>query len=710
MDELNGNNLVHSNYDNKLGKNMNKLFKNTLDEKEPSGYYGGIKGETGQKSIRNSKTPALDSYSRDLTNLAESGILDPIIGRDQEIERVSQVLSRRKKSNPVLIGDPGVGKSAIAEGLAIRIIERKVSKNLLNKRILSLDIGSLVAGTKYRGQFEERMKTILEELRNNKDIIIFIDELHTVVGAGGSSGSLDAANMFKPALARGEIQCIGATTLDEYRQHIEKDGALERRFQKILIIPPTHEETIEILKNVKEKYEAHHNVTYTEEAIENCVSLTGRYITERNFPDKALDALDEAGSRAQLYQVKVPKSLTDSEDKLAEITGKKKEAVSLQDYEEAAKLRDLERKLRIGLEVQIKTWEDSLNSKRKLVDGERVCEVVSMMTGIPLSKINQDENSKLANLEEILKGRVIGQDEAIIKTSRAIRRNRIGLKDPNRPIGSFIFLGPTGVGKTELAKILAEIVFGDKESLIRVDMSEYMDKFNSTKLIGAPPGYVGHDSGGQLTEKVRRKPYSIILFDEIEKAHPDIFNVMLQILDEGFITDGLGRKIDFKNTLIIMTSNIGQRKAQEFGTGLGFASNDRGNFESIIKKELNKHFSPEFLNRIDDLILFNHLKENDLELILDNELTKMNPRFESLGIRVNIKPDLRKEISRIGYDPKFGARPLKRTIQKYVEDTIANIMVNGTIEEGSLITLSYDINKKDGLDLPIKIRITKSKK
>ena len=689
---------------------MHKLFRNSLDEKNSGGMYEGTKNEGGQKSPRITKTPALDSYSRDLTDLAESGMLDPIIGRDKEIERVSQVLSRRKKNNPVLIGDPGVGKSAIAEGLAIRIIERKVSKNLLNKRVLSLDIGSIVAGTKYRGQFEERMKAILEELRNNKDIIIFIDELHTVVGAGGSSGSLDAANMFKPALARDEIQCIGATTLDEYRQHIEKDGALERRFQKIVVVPPTHEETLEILRNVKEKYESHHNVTYTDDAIENCVTLTGRYITERNFPDKALDALDESGSRAQLYQVKVPKSITNTEEKLLVVTERKKNSVSVQDYEEAAKLRDQERKLRIGLEVQIKAWEDSLNSKRKVVDGERVCEVVSMMTGIPLNKINQDENSKLANLEEILKGRVIGQDEAIIKTSRAIRRNRIGLKDPNRPIGSFIFLGPTGVGKTELAKLLAETVFGDKESLIRVDMSEFMDKFNSTKLIGAPPGYIGHDSGGQLTEKVRRKPYSIVLFDEIEKAHPDIFNVMLQILDEGFITDGLGRKIDFKNTLIIMTSNVGQRKAQDFGGGLGFASSSNGNFESIIKKELNKQFSPEFLNRIDDLILFNHLNEENLEKILDNELEKMKPRFSSLGIRVNIKPDLRKEIARIGYDPKYGARPLKRVIQKYVEDTIANLMVSGETEDGSLITLSYDSSKKDGLDLPIKIRVTKSKK
>ncbi len=520
-----------------------------------------------------SPTPALDSFSRDLTSMAQKDELDPIIGREEEIERVSQILSRRKKNNPVLIGEPGVGKSAIAEGLALRIVQRRVSKNLLNKRVISLDIGSIVAGTKYRGQFEERMKAILEELRKNKDIIVFIDELHTIVGAGGSSGSLDASNMFKPALARGEIQCVGATTLDEFRTNIEKDGALERRFQKIIINPPSADETLQILKNVKEKYEEHHNVEYTDDALENCVRLTERYITDRNFPDKALDALDEAGSRAQLVQVKVPDSLLKLEKNLETVTKDKKKSVQQQDYEAAAKYRDLERKIKLNIELETKAWEQKLREKRKIVDGEKVAQVVSMMSGIPLNKISQSENDKLAKLEDNLKSRVIGQDPAVRKISKAILRNRIGLKDPNRPIGSFIFLGPTGVGKTQLAKELAEEVFGDKDSLIRIDMSEYGEKFSSTKLIGAPPGYVGHEDGGQLTEKVRRKPYSVVLFDEIEKAHPDIFNSLLQILDEGFVTDSLGRKINFKNCLILLTSNVGQRKASEFSSSVGFTSN-----------------------------------------------------------------------------------------------------------------------------------------
>lgn len=660
---------------------------------------------------KTSKTPGLDAYSRNLSKLAENGLLDPVIGRESEIERVSQILSRRKKNNPVLIGEPGVGKSSIAEGLAIRIVERKVPKNLLNRKILTLDIGSMVAGTKYRGQFEERVKVILEELRENQDIIIFIDELHTVVGAGGASGSLDAANMFKPALARGEIQCIGATTLNEYRQYIEKDGALERRFQKIIVDPPTKEETLEILKNVKEKYEEHHNVTYTEEALLNCANLTERYITDRNFPDKALDALDEAGSRAQLYQVKVPKIITDSEKNLEDAVDAKKRAVAEQDYERAAKLRDIERKIRLNLEIRLKEWEKSLKEKRKIVDEDMVREVVSMMAGVPLGKIDQDENKRLANLEEFLGKSVIGQEEAVIKTARAIRRNRIGLKDPNKPIGSFIFLGPTGVGKTELAKELAKCMFGDKESLIRVDMSEFMEKFNSTKLIGSPPGYVGHDEGGQLTEKVRRKPYSVVLFDEVEKAHPDIFNIMLQILDEGFITDGLGRRVDFKNTLIIMTSNVGQRTAQEFGSGIGFESGESYsvNYEKTIRKELAKKFSPEFLNRIDDLILFNHLTEKDLTLILDNELNKMKPRFDSLGIKISIKQDLKEEIIRSGYDRKYGARPLKRILQKYIEDTIADVLLGGDVQEGSTIHLSYDPDNQNRLKPPVKYRVVKSK-
>jgi len=684
-------------------------FYNSSDTEDDDGIkYSGYNRDNSNKTTR---TPGLDSYSRDLTKLAEGGSLDPVIGRDIEIERVSQVLSRRKKNNPVLIGEPGVGKSAIAEGLAIRIIERKVPRNLLNRRVLTLDLGSLVAGTKYRGQFEERMKVILEELKENPDIIIFIDELHTVVGAGGASGSLDAANMFKPALARGEIQCIGATTLNEYRQHIEKDGALERRFQKIIVDPPTREETLEILKSVKEKYEDHHNVIYTEDAVLNCANLTERYITDRSFPDKALDALDEAGSRAQLYQVKVPKTITDLEKNLEEVNIAKKGAVSSQDYEKAAKLRDLERKVKLNLEIRVKEWEKSLKEKRKIVDGDMVREVVSMMSGVPLNKIGQDENKRLANLEEELSQNVIGQEEAVIKTARAIRRNRIGLKDPNKPIGSFIFLGPTGVGKTELAKELARSMFGDKDSLIRVDMSEFMDKFNSTKLIGAPPGYVGHDEGGQLTEKVRRKPYSIVLFDEIEKAHPDIFNIMLQILDEGFITDGLGRKIDFKNTLIIMTSNVGQRTAQEFGRGVGFNSSeaDAANYEGVIRKELNKKFSPEFLNRIDDIILFNHLSKTDLTRILDNELDKMKPRFDALGIKISVKSDLKAEITKSGYDKKYGARPLKRILQKYIEDTIADIMLGGDIPEGSTIHLSYDPDSQNRLKSPVKHRIVKSR-
>jgi len=558
-------------------------------------------GPDFKNSASGSNTPALDTFSRDLTALALRDELDPIIGREEEIERVSQVLARRKKNNPVLIGEPGVGKSAIAEGLAIRIVQRKVSKNLLNKRVISLDMGSVVAGTKYRGQFEERMKAIIDDLRKNQDIIIFIDELHTIVGAGGSSGSLDASNMFKPALARGEIQCVGATTLDEYRINIEKDGALERRFQKIIIDPPTAEETMEILRNVREKYEEHHNVEYTEDALLNCVKLTERYISDRNFPDKALDALDEAGSRAQLVQVKVPDSLLNLEQNLEGVVKDKKASVSKQDYEAAANYRDLERKIKLNIELETQAWEKKLKEKRKVVDGEKVAQVVSMMTGIPLNKVSQDETKKLSSMSKDLKGRVIGQDNAVEKISKAILRNRIGLKDPNRPIGSFIFLGPTGVGKTELAKELSKQVFGDSDSLIRIDMSEYSEKFNSTKLIGAPPGYVGHEDGGQLTEKVRRKPYSVVLFDEIEKAHPDIFNSLLQILDEGFITDSLGRRVSFKNTLIILTSNIGQRRASDFGSRVGFTktgSDANKESVSIIKKELQKTFSPEFINRL----------------------------------------------------------------------------------------------------------------
>lgn len=665
-------------------------------------------GPDFRHSVTGSSTPALDAFSRDLTDLALRDELDPIIGREEEIERVSQILARRKKNNPVLIGEPGVGKSAIAEGLALRIIQRKVSKNLLNKRVVSLDMGSIVAGTKYRGQFEERMKAIIDELRKNKDIIIFIDELHTIVGAGGSSGSLDASNMFKPALARGEIQCIGATTLDEFRTNIEKDGALERRFQKIIIDPPTAEETLIILQNVREKYEEHHNVEYTDEALLNCVKLTERYITDRNFPDKALDALDEAGSRAQLVQVKIPDSLLKLEENLETVVKDKKGSVAKQDYEAAAKFRDLERKIKLNIELETKAWEKKLKERRKIVDGEKVAQVVSMMTGIPLNKVSQDETQKLTQMSKELKGRVIGQDEAVEKISKAILRNRIGLKDPNRPIGSFIFLGPTGVGKTELAKELSKQVFGDTDSLIRIDMSEYSEKFNSTKLIGAPPGYVGHEDGGQLTEKVRRKPYSVVLFDEIEKAHPDIFNSLLQILDEGFITDSLGRKVSFKNTLIILTSNIGQRKASEFGAGVGFTTQPSDvNKESarIVKKELQKTFSPEFINRIDEIIYFNHLSEENLLSIIDVELAKMYPRFSDIGYKITVTKDLKKKIAEVGYDPKYGARPLKRVLQKYIEDTIAELIINGGCNNGDKLTLSFDSKKDPEIETPVRIKI-----
>jgi ATP-dependent Clp protease ATP-binding subunit ClpC len=663
-----------------------------------------------KSSAGNSKTPALDSFSRDLTEMAINGQLDPIVGRDQEIERVSQILARRKKNNPVLIGEPGVGKSAIAEGLALRIIQRKVSKNLLNKRILTLDMGSVVAGTKYRGQFEERIKAILDELKKNPDVIIFIDELHTIVGAGGASGSLDASNMFKPALARGEIQCIGATTLNEFRVHIEKDGALERRFQKVIVDPPTASETLTILKNIKSKYEEHHNVEYTDEALEICVKLTERFITDRNFPDKALDALDEAGSRAQLTQVKIPDTLLKLEQNLEKVTVEKKDSVKKQDYEAAAKFRDLEKKIKLSIEVETKAWEQKLKERKKIVDGERVAEVVSMMTGIPLNKVSQSENDKLAQLEEILKAKVIGQDLAITKISKAILRNRFGLKDPNRPIGSFIFLGPTGVGKTQLAKELAENIFGDRDALIRIDMSEYMEKFNSTKLIGAPPGYVGHEDGGQLTEKVRRKPYSVVLFDEIEKAHPDIFNSLLQIMDEGFITDSLGRKINFKNCLIILTSNVGQRKASEFGAGVGFTNSDsreKTNQESvsIIRKELSKTFPPEFLNRVDEIINFNSLTKEDLLKIIEVELKKMYPRFDEIGYKITLTKDLKEKIAEIGYDPKYGARPLKRMLQKYVEDTVAELAVHKKIQTGSKITLSFDPKKDSEVENPVKVKI-----
>lgn len=678
------------------------------DEDKDDDYLGGIgQGKSG-------KTPMLETHSRDLTDLARKGLLDPIIGRDEEIERVSQILTRRKKNNPVLLGEPGVGKSAIAEGLALKIVQRRVSRNLLNKRILTLDLSSVVAGTKYRGQFEERINAIIKELKENPEIIIFIDEIHTIVGAGSASGSMDASNLFKPALARGELQCIGATTLNEYRQNIEKDGALERRFQKVVINPSSPEVTLTILNSVKGKYEEHHNVEYTEEAILNCVKLTERYITDRNFPDKALDALDESGSRAQQSEVNIPDSIKKLEKSIEEYREGKGIAVEKQKYEEAAKFRDLERKARTNLDIENKEWERSMKSQKKIVDGDKVAEVVSMMSGIPLQKVSQDENEKLASMETQLKGKVVGQDHAIEKISRCIRRNRMGLKDPNKPIGSFIFLGSTGTGKTQLAKELSRFMFGDQDSLIRVDMSEYGDKFNSTKLIGAPPGYVGHEEGGQLTEKVRRKPYSIVLFDEIEKAHPDIFNTLLQILDEGFITDGLGRKIDFKNTLIILTSNVGSRRLQDFGDGVGFRSKSKEDEteiakEILLKKELQKAFSPEFINRLDDIVYFKELVKEDILKILEVELSRVIPRIESLGYKINVSAKLKEVISEKGYDHKFGARPLKRIIQRYIEDTIADLMVTKKAEEGSTINLDYDEKKEEKEQIPVKISIRKTK-
>lgn len=667
----------------------------------------------GKKS--SAKTPVLDNFSRDLTEMAMLGELDPIIGREDEIERVSQILSRRKKNNPILIGEPGVGKSAIAEGLALRIIERKVPRTLLNKRIVTLDMGSLVAGTKYRGQFEERVKAILDELRTNKEVIIFIDEIHTMVGAGGAAGSLDASNMFKPSLSRGEIQCVGATTLNEYRQHIEKDGALERRFQKVVVNPPDTKTTLEILEKVKTKYEDHHNVKYTQDAIENCVKLTERYITDRNFPDKALDALDEAGSRTQLNDVKVPDSIVSLEKNLEKTKEDKKNCVAKQDYEGAAKFRDQERKIRLSLDLEIKEWESKLKDKKRTVDGEKVAEVVSMMSGVPLNKITETETERLSNMFDNLKGKVIGQDHVIETIVKSILRNRMGLKDPNKPVGTFLFLGPTGVGKTQLAKEMAEYLFGSSEALIRIDMSEYMEKFDATKLIGSPPGYVGYEEGGQLTEKIRRKPYSILLFDEVEKAHPDIFNSLLQVLDEGHLTDNMGRKINFKNTLIILTSNIGQRRLQEFGDGVGFFTEGRLSQkeienQSLLKKELEKKFSPEFLNRLDDIVYFKNLGKENILQILDVEISKVIPRLEGLGIKIKITQDLKEKIAKEGFDPKFGARPLRRTLQKYVEDSLADLMLQKKIENGCTVTLSYDPEKEGTLKTPIKAKIDKGRK
>jgi ATP-dependent Clp protease ATP-binding subunit ClpC len=680
------------------------------DDEESGSFTGGGGGGQRKPGDSKSKTPVLDNFGRDLTKLAEDGKLDPIVGREKEIERVSQILSRRKKNNPVLIGEPGVGKSAIAEGLALRIIQRKVSRVLFNKRIVALDIASLVAGTKYRGQFEERMKAVMNELENSPDVILFIDEIHTIVGAGGASGSLDASNMFKPALARGEIQCIGATTLDEYRQYIEKDGALERRFQKVLVEPTSVDETIQILNNIKEKYEDHHNVNFTPEAVEACVKLTSRYITDRHLPDKAIDALDEAGSRVHISNIVVPKSILDVEQKIEEIKEEKNRVVRSQRYEEAAKLRDRERQLLEELDRAKKQWEEESKSNRTTVTEENVAEVVAMMSGIPVTRIAEKESGKLKRMKEEMMGKVIGQDEAVAKVVKAIQRNRAGLKDPNRPIGSFIFLGPTGVGKTQLAKELARYLFDTEDALIRIDMSEYMEKFSVSRLIGAPPGYVGYEEGGQLTEKVRRRPYSIILLDEIEKAHPDVFNLLLQALDDGKMTDSLGRHIDFKNAIIIMTSNIGARDLSDFGKGVGFgtAAKSAGQEESnrgIIEKALKKAFAPEFLNRIDDIIMFNSLKREDIHKIIDIELGHLYKRIAELGYDLKLTDEAKDFLGEKGYDEKFGARPLKRAIQKFIEDPMAEEIINQGIEEGDKITVGVNKDKSD-----LQIKVTKGKK
>ncbi len=647
-----------------------------------------------------SKTPVLDNFGRDLTKAAEEGKLDPIVGREKEIERVSQILSRRKKNNPILIGEPGVGKSAIAEGLALRIIQRKVSRVLFNKRVVTLDLASLVAGTKYRGQFEERMKAVMNELEKSPDVILFIDEIHTIVGAGGASGSLDASNMFKPALARGEIQCIGATTLDEYRQYIEKDGALDRRFQKVTVEPTSIDDTIEILNRIKDKYEEHHNVTYTPEAIDACVSLTTRYITDRFLPDKAIDALDESGSRVHLNNIHVPQSIIDIEEKIEEVKVEKNKVVRSQKYEEAAKLRDTEKKLIEELEKEKAAWEAETKTKRYTVTEDNVAEVVSMMTGIPVQRVSQSDSQKLLNMGESMKGRIIGQDDAVQKLVKAIQRTRAGLKDPKKPIGSFIFLGPTGVGKTELAKELARFMFDSEDALIQIDMSEYMEKHSVSRLVGAPPGYVGYEEGGQLTEAVRRNPYSVVLLDEIEKAHPDVANILLQILDDGRITDSQGRKVDFRNTIIIMTSNIGARQLKEFGQGVGFTTAAKENqadshSRGVIETALKRAFAPEFLNRIDDVIVFNSLTKEHIFKIIDIELRSLFARIEGLGHKINLTEAAKNYIAEKGYDSNFGARPLKRAIQKYLEDPIAEEILKGELKTGDTILVDYDDEKKD---------------
>ncbi|MCY1722220.1 ATP-dependent Clp protease ATP-binding subunit [Prolixibacteraceae bacterium Z1-6] len=667
------------------------------EDESGEGFSKGPSGSQGSKKSAGTKsdTPVLDNFGIDITKLAEENSLDPIVGRENEIERLAQILSRRKKNNPILIGEPGVGKSAIAEGLALRIVSKQVSRILFDKRVVSLDIASIVAGTKYRGQFEERMKAILNELSKVNNVILFIDEIHTIVGAGGATGSLDAANMLKPALARGDIQCIGATTLDEYRQQIEKDGALERRFQKVMVDPTSVEETIEILNNIKDRYEDHHNVIYTPAAIENCVKLTARYITDRYLPDKAIDALDEAGSRVHISNIKVPENIVKLEEKIEKTKEEKITAVKSQNFELAANFRDKEKNLLTLLDQEKEKWEKDLLGHREIVDEHKVAEVVAMMSGVPVQRIAQAEGKRLMNMGEDLKGKVIGQEEAIVKIVKAIQRNRAGLKDPNRPIGSFIFLGPTGVGKTQLAKVLTTYLFDNIDSLIRIDMSEYMEKFAVSRLVGAPPGYVGYEEGGQLTEKVRRKPYSVVLLDEIEKAHPDVFHLLLQLLDEGRLTDSLGRHIDFKNTIVIMTSNIGSRQLKDFGRGVGFSSAQTPEQENehakyVIQKALKKAFAPEFLNRIDDVVMFNQLEKKHIFKIIDIEIEDLYKRVEALNYKLKISPAAKDFIAEKGYDPQFGARPLKRAIQKYLEDEMAEIIIKASITEGDTISVGFD--------------------
>ncbi len=669
------------------------------EEESQSGRYQQRKGNA------KSRTPVLDNFGRDITKLAEEDRLDPIIGRETEIERVSQILSRRKKNNPILIGEPGVGKTAIVEGLALRIIQRKVSRTLFNKRIVMLDLAALVAGTKYRGQFEERMKAIMNELEKSRDVILFIDEIHTIVGAGGATGSLDASNIFKPALARGELQCIGASTLDEYRQYIEKDGALDRRFQKVMVEPPSAEEAVHILHNIRPKYEEFHNVVYDEEAIKACVKLSDRYISDRFLPDKAIDVMDEVGARVHLKNIHVPKHIEELEKQIEDLKENKNQAVKNQQYEKAADLRDKESKLTRQLEFAKVQWEEEAKTKRYPVTEEDIAEVVSMMTGIPVKRVAQSESKKLVHMGQDMQRVIIGQDEAIAKVVKAIQRNRVGLKDASKPIGSFIFLGPTGVGKTEMAKALSRYLFDSEDALIRIDMSEYMEKFSVSRLIGAPPGYVGYEEGGQLTEKVRRKPYSVILLDEIEKAHPDVYNILLQVLDDGQLTDSLGRRVDFKNTLIIMTSNIGVRQLKDFGQGVGFATKSRQeaaeeNSKTVIQNALKRTFSPEFLNRIDDIVIFNSLGQEEIFRIIDITLKDVFKRLEGMNYKLALTEDAKKFLAEKGFDPQFGARPLHRAIQKYLEDPLAEYILNETPTEGSLLEATMN-EEKDGLNVTV---------